>query len=102
VCWVDSVYPAVEQRSDLLVCLLVYVHSDSGFSGVTGLHPQLYSHTYRLPLQQDSKTCRTVNSVLKYMSVALQKRTFEHLNTQINRNLKETRATLSPKANSLE
>ncbi len=53
-----SVYPAVKQRSDSLVCLLVHVHSDSALSGVTGFYPQFLSHTDRLHLQQDPKTCR--------------------------------------------
>jgi len=63
VCWVYSVYPAVEQRSDSLLCLLVHVHSDPALSGVTGFYPQFQSHTDSLHLQQDPKTCRREDEV---------------------------------------
>ncbi len=40
------------------MCLLVHIYSDSALSGVMGFYPQFQSHTDRLHLQEDPKTCR--------------------------------------------
>lgn len=59
LCSVYNVYPPVEQRAaSLYVCCPIYVHSDSVLSQVMGFYSQLFSHTYRLLLLQNSKICR--------------------------------------------
>ena len=69
--------PSVKQRAALLLSLLLFSHSDSDPSAVSGLYPELQSDDQKLSVLQDFSTpCRekeqrNINTNYIYSNVVL-------------------------------